>query len=50
MSERVSILQALFLSRSLHLPEDTLLSRLLPYIQLLEDINGISCLGPHFGR
>ncbi|KAG1453668.1 hypothetical protein G6F46_008896 [Rhizopus delemar] len=33
MSERVSILQAQFLFRSLYLPEDALLHRLLPYIQ-----------------
>ncbi|KAG1540170.1 hypothetical protein G6F49_012192 [Rhizopus delemar] len=33
MSERVSILQAQFLLRSLYLPEDALLHRLLPYVQ-----------------
>jgi hypothetical protein len=33
MSERLSILQALFLFCSLSLHKDTLLSRLLPYIQ-----------------
>ncbi|KAG1510717.1 hypothetical protein G6F53_006471 [Rhizopus delemar] len=33
MSERVSILQAQFLFRSLYLPEDALLHRLLPYVQ-----------------
>jgi hypothetical protein len=33
MSERVSILQAQFLFRSLYLPEDTLLTCLLPYIR-----------------
>jgi hypothetical protein len=33
MSERVSILQVKFLFHSLYIPEDMLLSRLLPYIQ-----------------
>ncbi|KAG0744277.1 hypothetical protein G6F57_005951 [Rhizopus arrhizus] len=50
MSERVSILQAQFLFRSLYIPEDTLLRRLHRIFNTLEDINGISFLRPRFGR
>ncbi|KAL4209363.1 hypothetical protein AB4K20DRAFT_1969939 [Rhizopus microsporus] len=41
MSERVSILQAQFLSHSLYLPEDALITCLLPYICITEKSNEI---------
>ncbi|KAI9478672.1 MAG: hypothetical protein EXX96DRAFT_255690 [Benjaminiella poitrasii] len=39
MRERIAILQAQFLYHSLHLPQDTLLSKLLPFLQTSSSIS-----------
>ncbi|KAI9478643.1 MAG: hypothetical protein EXX96DRAFT_571720, partial [Benjaminiella poitrasii] len=39
MHERIAILQAQFLYHSLHLPQDTLLSKLLPFLQTSSSIS-----------